>query len=144
MRKINKIILHCSATPEGKNFKAKDIKAWHISRGWSDIGYHFIIDLDGTIEPGRDINKIGSHCLGQNKDSIGICYIGGCDANMKAKDTRTEAQKSALIDLVYDIMQQYHLTLNQVYCHNQFNPGKECPSYNINTFKKEFRESGLI
>jgi len=144
MRKINKIILHCSATPEGKDFRAKDILVWHKQRGYKTIGYHYVVDLDGTIEKGRPEEEIGSHCLGQNKDSIGICYIGGCDANMKAKDTRTEAQKSALIDLVYDIMQQYHLTLNQVYCHNQFNPGKECPSYNINTFKKEFRESGLI
>ena len=143
MRKINKIILHCSATPEGKDFRAKDIDLWHRKRGFKSIGYHYVVDLDGTIEKGRPENEIGSHCLNHNSNSIGICYIGGCDANMKAKDTRTEAQKSALIDLVYDIMQQYHLTLNQVYCHNQFS-NKQCPSFNINTFKKEFRESGLI
>ena len=74
MRKIKQIIVHCSATKEGQDFKAKDIKRWHFERGFSDIGYHYVVDLDGTIEEGRSLELIGAHTKGQNRDSIGICY----------------------------------------------------------------------
>jgi len=139
MRNINKIILHCSATPEGKDFKAKDIDKWHKEKGYKCIGYNFVVDLDGTIEVGRDITEIPAHCQGHNSDSIGICYIGGCDKNMKAKDTRTQAQKDALYDLVYLLLKQYHLKLSNVYCHNQF-ADKACPSFSIDQFKSEYNE----
>ena len=87
MRKINKIILHCSATPEGREHNVEDIRRWHLRRGFSDIGYHYLIHLDGTIEVGRPIEKRGAHCSGQNRNSIGICYVGGMDKEMKkAKD----------------------------------------------------------
>ena len=93
MRNVNEIIIHCSATPEGRNFKASDIDHWHRQRGFKKIGYHYVIDLDGTIEVGRDEDEIGAHCVGHNRESLGICYIGGLDCNLKPKDTRTEAQK---------------------------------------------------
>jgi N-acetylmuramoyl-L-alanine amidase len=140
MRKINEIILHCSATPEGKDFKAKDIRIWHKQNGWSDIGYHYIIDLDGTVEKGRDESKIGAHCLNHNTNSIGICYIGGCDKNMQPKDTRTQAQKDALLDLVFLLMQQYKLNINQVHCHNEY-ANKACPSYTIESFRRDFEKA---
>ena len=140
MRKISEIILHCSATPEGKDFKAKDIKTMHVKQGWSDIGYHFIVDLDGTIEPGRDIDKIGAHCLNHNANSIGICYIGGCDKNMQGKDTRTQAQKDALLDLVFLLLQQYHLNINQVHCHNEY-AKKLCPCFTISQFREEYKRA---
>ena len=85
--KTTKIILHCSATPEGKDYKAADIDRWHKQQKWECIGYHKVIDLDGTIEDGRPIDMIGAHCSGYNSESIGICYIGDCDKNMKAEDT---------------------------------------------------------
>ena len=141
MRKINEVILHCSATPEGKDFKAKDIKTMHVKQGWSDIGYHFIVDLDGTIEPGRDIDKIGAHCLNHNANSIGVCYIGGCDKNMQAKDTRTQAQKDALLDLVYLLLLQYHLTINNVHAHYEYEKNKACPSYTITQFREEYKRA---
>jgi N-acetylmuramoyl-L-alanine amidase len=97
MREINKIIVHCSATREGENFEVAEIRKWHLARGFNDIGYHFYIDLYGEIHKGRDISKIGAHCKGHNRNSIGICYCGGVEADGKTpKDTRLECQKETL------------------------------------------------
>ena len=137
MRKISEIILHCSATPEGKDYKAKDINLWHKQRGFNSIGYHFVIDLDGTIENGRDIEKLGAHCLNHNSNSIGICYIGGCDKEMNAKDTRTQAQKDALLDLVFLLMKQYHIPLDKVKGHYTY-AKKACPCFTNEQFYREF------
>ena len=91
-RYINEIIVHCSATPEGKDFTVTDIKKWHLARGFSDIGYHYVIYRDGSVHTGRDESKIGAHCTGHNSYSIGVCYIGGCSTDGKTpKDTRTDA-----------------------------------------------------
>lgn len=136
--KTTKIILHCSATPEGKDYKAADIDRWHRNQGWEMCGYHFIVDLDGTIEKGRPEEMVGAHVSGHNSDSIGICYIGGCDKNMKAKDTRTEAQKQSMYKLVNELMVKYKLTLTNVYCHNSFTSAKECPSFKLGDFKAEY------
>ena len=78
-RDIREIILHCSATKQGDDFSAGDIRRWHLQRGFNDIGYHFVVRLDGTVERGRDINLTGAHCLNHNRRSIGICYVGGLD-----------------------------------------------------------------
>ena len=77
MRKITEIIIHCSATTEGMDFTVEDIDRWHRQRGFSGVGYHFVIYLNGSIHAGRPKNKIGAHCKGHNTISIGICYIGG-------------------------------------------------------------------
>ena len=77
MRKISELIVHCTATPEGKYFDASHIDRWHKQRGWSGIGYHFVVLLDGTIEYGRDLNKSGAHTKGKNSTSIGLTYVGG-------------------------------------------------------------------
>lgn len=141
MRNIKEIILHCSATREGQDIKAKDIDRWHRQRGWKCIGYNYVIDLDGKIEDGRPIEDIPSHCTGHNKNSIGICYVGGCDKNMKPKDTRTAAQKQALLDLVFILIGKYHLTIRDVHTHSEYNPNKACPSFSIKTFRKEYNEA---
>ena len=107
MRKINKVIIHCSATPEGRDYTVADIDRWHRERGFNEIGYHYVVYRDGSVHTGRDVAKIGAHCKGQNADSIGICYIGGLDANGKAKDTRTEAQKRALRVLIAKLVKEY-------------------------------------
>ena len=90
MRQIHKLIVHCSATREGHNVPVETIRKWHVEgRGWSDIGYHFYIDLEGNIFKGRDIARMGAHCKGYNRNSIGICYCGGVEADGKTpKDTR--------------------------------------------------------
>lgn len=129
MRKINKIIIHCSATPEGKDFTVEDITKWHKQRGFRTIGYHYVIYRDGSIHTGRPEDEIGAHTVGQNSNSIGICYIGGMDKdNKKPMDTRTEAQKLSIIRLVQELMNKYPDAT--IHGHNEF-ANKACPSYNV-------------
>ena len=96
MRKIREIIIHCSATKEGRNFTVADIDRWHRERGMRCIGYHFVIYRDGSIHVGRAIEEVGAHCKAHNSISIGICYIGGLSKKGKPKDTRTRDQKAAI------------------------------------------------
>lgn len=107
MRKINLIVVHCSATKEGKDFDVNDIRRMHLQRGFVNVGYHFVIKLDGLIQNGRPISQVGAHVKGYNANSIGVCYIGGLDANGKPKDTRTVAQKAALIQLLRELKSRY-------------------------------------
>lgn len=138
MRVINKIIIHCAATPEGKDYTVEQIRQWHITpkpkgNGWKDIGYHFVIYRDGSVHPGRPIEQIGAHTSGYNANSIGICYIGGCAKDGKTpKDTRTCEQKAALVKLVADLRRQFPNA--SVHGHNEF-ANKACPSFNV---QKEF------
>lgn len=127
MRKINEIIVHCAATPEGKNFKAADIDRWHRERKMKCIGYHYVVDLDGTVEPGRPESEIGAHCLGHNQYSIGVCYVGGLAADGKTpKDTRTAAQKEALLALLNKLRAKYPNA--SIHGHRDF-AAKACPSF---------------
>lgn len=133
MREIEEIIVHCADTPEERDVKAEEIRRWHTKdRGWRDIGYHYVIDLDGTIEAGRPIEQVGSHCSGHNKNSIGVCYVGGCDEKMQPKDTRTEAQKASLLLLLKYLRQRYPKA--KIYGHRDF-ANKSCPSFDA---KKEY------
>ena len=138
MRDINKIILHCSATREGQNISTETIRGWHVNeRGWSDIGYHFVVLLDGTVDKARPIKRQGAHVRGKNKGSIGVCYIGGCDADMNPKDTRNEAQKKSLEEIITYLMESYDdATLHG---HNEFS-SKACPSFNVQEIYKELIE----
>ena len=130
MRKINKIIIHCTATPEGREHDVADIRRWHLKRGFNDIGYHYLIHIDGTIEEGRPINKQGAHCSGENKGSIGLCYVGGMSKDMKkAKDTRTQAQKDSLIKLMHELIYKYNKDMT-IHGHNEY-ANKACPSFNV-------------
>lgn len=132
------IILHCSATREGQDIKAADIRRWHKERGFDDIGYHYIIDLDGTIEHGRDESLVGAHCKGHNATSIGICYVGGCDKNMKPKDTRTQEQRQSMLSLVRKLVKKYKIPVTQIWAHHDFNKHKACPSFDISEFRKDY------
>ncbi|MDD4490398.1 MAG: N-acetylmuramoyl-L-alanine amidase [Paludibacter sp.] len=146
MRAIEKIIIHCSATPEGRHVSVADITAWHKKRGFRTIGYHFVIYLDGSIHKGRDISEIGAHVEGKNSNSIGICYIGGLDSNGKPKDTRTYGQKSAIMKLVSQLKERF--PNSEVLGHRDYSPDKNgngiieewewlkaCPCFDV---KKEF------
>ena len=88
MRKITEIILHCSATAEGLDFSVRDIRAWHKAQGWADVGYHYVVRLDGTVQEGRPLEQAGAHCKGHNDRSIGICYIGGLAADGLAANAK--------------------------------------------------------
>jgi len=133
MRKINKIIVHCTATPEGRDVDVKEVRRWHVDeRGWRDVGYHFLVRLDGTIEEGRPIEMTGAHTKGHNWDSIGIAYVGGMSSDgeqSQPKDTRTDAQKDALVDLICQLHDCYGGT---VYGHRDFS-SKACPSFDAKT-----------
>lgn len=134
MRKITEIIVHCSATPEGQNFTVEDIDRWHKQKGWQGIGYHYVIYLDGSVHKGRNEEVIGAHCLGHNAYSIGVCYIGGLDKWTKAhKDTRTKAQKQALIDLLKSLKEKYPDAI--IYGHRDFSK-KDCPCFDA---KNEYK-----
>lgn len=128
MRKIDKIIIHCSATREGQDIPVETIRKWHVDgRGWSDIGYHFYIDINAKIWKGRDIQKIGAHCSGNNRSSIGICYCGGVEADGKTpKDTRTESQKESLLSVLKTLKAMFPDA--SIYSHNEF-ANKACPSF---------------
>lgn len=128
MRKIDEIIIHCSATAEGKDFNAADIDRWHKQRGFKKIGYHYVIKLDGTIEKGRGVEEIGAHCLNHNKNSIGICYIGGLSSDGKTpKDTRTTEQKKALWKLIVELLIKYPNAT--IHGHRTY-AAKACPCFN--------------
>lgn len=127
MRTINEIIVHCSATAEGRKYTAKDINKWHIKRGFKKIGYHYVVLLDGTVEKGRDESETGAHCEGHNAKSIGICYIGGLASdNRTPKDTRTLEQKKALLSLIIDLKTKYPKAT--IHGHRDF-ANKACPSF---------------
>ena len=126
-RIIKEIIVHCSATPEGKDFTVLDIKKWHLERGFSDIGYHYVIYRDGSINKGRDESKIGAHCTGHNSYSIGVCYVGGVAKDGKtAKDTRTDAQKKSLLSLLRYLKMKYPQA--SIHSHRDY-ANKACPSF---------------
>jgi N-acetylmuramoyl-L-alanine amidase len=129
MRKITEIIIHCSATPEGLEISVDIIRDWHVKqRGWSDIGYHYVIGLDGVLFDGRPIEEIGAHCLGHNTHSIGICYVGGLDLSGNPKDTRTDEQKNTLDKLLGDLKQVYPDAT--IHGHNEFS-NKACPCFDV-------------
>ena len=134
MRTINEIICHCSATPEGRHVTVQQIRQWHLQRNFADIGYHYVIYLDGTVHKGRPLEKAGAHCKGHNAHSIGICYVGGLDRQGKPKDTRTAAQKAALLSLIRELRQRFPRA--SVHGHREF-ANKACPCIDA---KKEYSQ----
>ena len=135
MRTISEIIIHCSATPEGKPFTIADIDQWHRQRGFRCIGYHFVIYLDGSVHAGRPIAESGAHCHGHNAHSIGICYVGGLDSLGQPKDTRTPAQKTSLVKLVNQLKNEYPNA--KVHGHNEY-ANKACPCFDV---QEEFHKT---
>lgn len=129
MRKINEIIIHCSATAEGRPFTVDDVRRWHKARGFADVGYHYLIYLDGSVHAGRPLAQVGAHCLGHNAYSIGVCYIGGLASDGKTpKDTRTAQQKQALKALVQILQLNYPKAT--VHGHCEF-AKKACPCFKV-------------
>lgn len=140
MRKINEIIVHCTATKEGKDYTVADIDKWHKARGWKGIGYHYVVYRDGTVHTGRPVNEVGAHCLGHNTNSIGVVYVGGvADDGKTPKDTRTAAQRQALKELLIKLSKQYRLPKGAIHGHRDFAP-KTCPSYDATT---EYKNIGV-
>ena len=131
MRRINKIIIHCTATPEGRPHTVADITRWHKERGFNDIGYHYVIGLKGETWIGRMVIIPGAHAQGHNADSIGVCYVGGLTADKtKPKDTRTPEQKTSLLALLKKLKSEYPQAVIIGHCNVS---AKACPSFDAKT-----------
>lgn len=129
-RRIEEIIIHCTATPEGRDVSVSTIRGWHIGQGWKDIGYHWVVLLDGTVKPGRPESQVGSHVAGHNSGTLGVVYVGGVAKDGKTpKDTRTPAQTMALLNHVKALIARYP-TIKKVTGHNQY-AAKACPSFDV-------------
>ena len=122
-RTITDIVVHCTASRENVKMTVDQIRRIHMrERGWSDIGYHYVVTLDGEVEFGRDVNLIGAHVSGYNSHSIGVVYVGGLDRDGKPKDTRNELQKNALLNLLIDLKKLYPGA--KISGHRDFSPDK--------------------
>jgi len=129
MREIKKLVVHCSDTQDSLDIKAKDIKKWHtdlppMGNGWSDIGYHYVIRRDGTIERGRQDKTPGAHVRGHNKETIGICWVG--------RKSISDAQLQSLYSLLQGLMNTYGLDVTDIYGHTELDSGKTCPNLDMN------------
>ena len=131
-RRIDEIIIHCTATKRFENYTVDDIDTWHKENGFDKIGYHYVIYLNGTIAIGREENEEGAHCLGHNKNSIAVCYVGGLNADNTPCDTRTYEQKLSLFALIYNLLKKYPSA--SIHGHNEFS-NKSCPCFDV---EKEF------
>lgn len=137
MRKVNEIIVHCTATAEGKDFKVEDIDRWHKAKGWNCIGYHKVVYLDGSVHQGRPDSKIGAHCFGHNNNSIGVAYVGGVALDGKTpKDTRTPQQKTSLVKLLTELKHKYPEAV--IRGHRDFT-AKACPSFDATNEYKNIK-----
>lgn len=116
------------------DFTVKDIDRWHRQSGWECCGYHYVVRLDGTVESGRDPERAGAHCKGHNRQSLGVCYIGGLRANGRPADTRTDAQKAALLALLKKLRAKHPGA--RIYGHRDFST-KACPCFDA---REEYAE----
>jgi N-acetyl-anhydromuramyl-L-alanine amidase AmpD len=135
MRFITLLIIHCSAVMPFQTSSVEQINEWHLAKGWSNgCGYHYVIRRDGNIEKGRPDEMIGAHCLNHNRHSLGICYEGGLDANGNTADTRTEAQKESMLNLLTELKKQHPNAL--IVGHSTFS-NKACPCFDA---AKEYKD----
>lgn len=134
MHTIKRVVIHCADTPPGMDIGASEIRKWHVDgNGWADIGYHYVIRRDGTVETGRDLDgdgdieeEIGAHVYGHNRGTLGVCLVGGAEGECDF----TSAQWNALDDLVTNIIGRHGLSPSAVLGHRDLDDGKTCPNFN--------------
>ncbi len=142
MRKINRIIIHCSATPPEMDIGVPEIREWHLAKKWNDIGYHFVDRRSGLIEPGRAYNVTGAHVRGRNTGSVGFCMVGGVSKlgrrgpggkwiSGKAAANFTPAQWITLRSFLIT-MRHVHPGVS-IHGHNEF-AAKACPSFDVRKY----------
>ncbi|QMP81598.1 N-acetylmuramoyl-L-alanine amidase [Aeromonas phage PZL-Ah1] len=129
----NAIFVHCSATKATQDVGVREIRQWHKEQGWLDVGYHFIIRRDGTVEDGRDVNAVGSHARGHNHNSVGVCLVGGIDERGRHEANFTPQQMSALRTLLEVLMDKYPSAVLKA--HHDVAP-KACPSFDLQRWWK--------
>lgn len=137
MREIKRVIIHCSDTHAHQDIGVKEIREWHTAgRGWSDIGYHYVINRQGEVEGGRPVGIPGAHTLNHNQDSIGICLVGG-----KPMFNFSKKQIDKLVELVWMLVLQYNLKISDVHGHNEYS-NKTCPVFDVREFFREAAVNG--
>ena len=137
MRAITQLIIHCADTPAIMDIGAEEINDWHIARGWSAIGYHFVVRRDGTIEKGRDLDndgdvleEVGAHAAGHNAHSLGVCMVGGKGGfNFTARQMRS-------LDFIIDDMVQRFPDIEVLGHCDLANVDKECPQFNVRAWRE--------
>lgn len=127
------LTVHCADTPSGRDVKLETIRDWHMKeRGWSDIGYHYVIELDGQIRSGRPIDRQGAHVEGANKDNLGICLVG--------TDKFTGPQWMSLLGLIRACQNRWKISFDAICVHNEFasakKQGKTCPNFSKDTLAR--------
>ena len=135
---VKYIVVHCSATPEHMDIGADDIRRWHREKGWLDIGYHFVIRRDGELEHGREIDTIGAHVQGHNKESVGVCLVGGTDNELRPEENFTDDQYATLVELLRDLVEEFPNA--KIVGHRELDDGKACPSFDVQGWLKENQE----
>lgn len=145
----SRITVHCSASRKGRYLTAFELRKFHtdpppLGRGWSDLGYHFVIRTDGVVDTGRSIDKQGAHVKGHNSNNIGICLIGGLDRSGKPANTYSHAQFHALYALIRELCAKYKIPFTEVCGHRDYSPDlngdgqittnefiKDCPCFDV-------------
>lgn len=129
MRPICLIVIHCSATRANRSYTVDDCRRDHRDRGFADIGYHYYITRDGKVHAGRPLCQVGAHARGFNQHSIGICYEGGLDNDGRPADTRTPQQRTSMDRLLACLKAVFPQAC--IVGHNQLNPNKACPCFQV-------------
>lgn len=149
---IHTIVVHCSATREGRPVSLADIDTMHKQRGFAMVGYHRLILLDGTVVQGRPYTRQGAHVKGNNLNTLGICMIGGLDEDGKPKNTFTSAQMASLAAELINLKKLFP-SIHTICGHRDYSPDlngdgiitrnewiKECPCFDV---KAKMAEWGM-
>lgn len=137
-KETTEVFVHCSATKAGQDVGVREIRQWHKEQGWLDVGYHFIIRRDGTVEEGRDINAVGSHVKGYNSTSVGVCLVGGINDKAQHEANFTPQQMEALRSLLLTLLAKYEGA--ELMAHHDVAP-KACPSFDL---QRWWRKNELV
>lgn len=123
------IVVHCAATKATMDIGVREIRQWHVQQGWLDVGYHFVIRRNGTVEDGRPHDVIGSHVKDYNSRALGICMVGGIDAKGAPENNFTPEQFASLELLLRATKRQYPAAT--ICGHTDLDPNKACPSFDV-------------
>lgn len=132
MRKITRIVVHCTDSPDSLDVDAKTIDRWHKERGWTGIGYHWVVRRTGQVEMGRPESEVGSHVFGHNRDTIGVVWSG--------RSKPEPAQYEALIAKIVDCNVRFGLTADDVFGHCELANGKTCPNLHMAKVRADVRQ----
>jgi N-acetyl-anhydromuramyl-L-alanine amidase AmpD len=135
---VKYIVVHCSATPEHMDIGAEEISRWHRGKGWVTIGYHFVIRRDGELEHGRSIDSVGAHVQGRNKESVGVCLVGGTDIDFQPENNFTDPQFETLKEILRELIAEFPNA--KIVGHHELDAWKDCPSFDVQKWLKENEE----